>query len=84
LGAGYYCYNTKLYSCQCLQDDVIIRDFIPVRRDVDQAVGLYDFITHYFYTPIGNALVAGPPLMHPHIDNEYEFLEYLESTTGGG
>lgn len=39
-----------LYSCKIYQNDILVRDFIPVKRIIDSKLGLYDKVEHKFYT----------------------------------
>lgn len=43
----------KLYYAKLYQDDVLIHDFLPAKRNSDNIVGLYDIITNTFYTNNG-------------------------------
>ena len=57
------CRNVKmrLYGCRIWEGDELVRDFVPVRRVADSAVGLYDLAGGGFYPNKGTgALVAGP------------------------
>ena len=47
-----------LYNCTLMNQDVIVRDFIPVQRKSDNAIGLLDLIENKFYTCSG--ISAGP------------------------
>lgn len=47
-----------LYKCTLMNQDAIVRDFIPVQRKSDNAVGLLDLIENKFYTCSG--ISAGP------------------------
>ena len=71
-GPGYFCYS-KLYGCKCYQGTTLIRDFIPVRRNVDGAIGLFDLVGNRFYSEAN-----GRPLI-PHEENTYTPIEYIES-----
>ena len=56
-----YPMRCKLYSFQICVDKNLIRDFIPMRRIADGAVGLYDSIGKQFYTSsTATSFVAGP------------------------
>ena len=49
-----------LYSMQIKKDGVLVRDYMPARRESDGAVGLYDRATDVFYTNQGSGeFVAG-------------------------
>ena len=62
----------KLYFCQIYENEKLVRDFIPCKRNVDNKVGLYDIINNKFYTginPDGADFGAGP-----NIKGYFEFL----------
>lgn len=48
-GFPSYYPKEKLYYCKIWQDDVLVRNFIPVQRKADSREGLYDLINHTFY-----------------------------------
>lgn len=56
-----YCYQ-KLYSCQIYDNNVLVRNFVPCYRKVDQVAGLYDLVNGVFYTNQGTGefLVGNP------------------------
>lgn len=43
----------KLYSLQMKTDNALVRDFVPVKRNSDGAIGLYDQVEKKFYANIG-------------------------------
>ena len=61
-GNRYYtaikCYYFKMY-----ENNVLIRDFIPVKRNSDGVIGLFDCVNGVFYTNIGSgSFTAGSSL----------------------
>ena len=50
--------SAKLYSCKIYDDDLLIRDFVPVKNESDQ-VGLYDLVEEKFYANAGTGAFAG-------------------------
>ena len=48
----------RLYSCKIYDDDLLIRDFIPVKNEKDQA-GLYDLVGEKFYANAGTGAFTG-------------------------
>lgn len=44
--------SAKFYSCKIYSNDLLVRDFVPVKNDVD-VVGLYDFVERKFYKNAG-------------------------------
>lgn len=71
LGNSYHC-KVKMYQAKCWKGKEKVRDFIPVRRNSDSCVGLYDLVTKKFYTS------SGGPLLGYEID-KYIPIEYIES-----
>lgn len=58
-GTRYFAGN--LYYMKIYDNNVLVRDFIPVKRKSDNFVGLYDKITKtLFVNNVGNNLIAGP------------------------
>ena len=45
-----YPIKARTYSCQIYDNDVLVRDFVPVKRKVDNMIGLYDTVNNRFYT----------------------------------
>ncbi len=41
--------NTEIYYCKIWNGDTLVRDFIPVKRDSDNAIGMYDLVTKTFF-----------------------------------
>lgn len=70
----YTCY-AKLYRCRCVQNNVLVRDFVPVIRSSDGTVGVLDIVNNTFY---GNASSVGTFLAGPK--KRYQELDYIEST----
>ncbi len=57
-----YC-RAKLYSCDMLENGVLVRDFIPAKRDSDNKIGLYDTVSKTFFTDAnGGNFVGGDPV----------------------
>jgi hypothetical protein len=80
-GTSYWCYNTRLYRCKCVQENTLIRDFVPVMRDSDGHVGLYDMVNEVFYDNSGSGgFMAGPKGRYKYWKDSYQLLEYIEST----
>lgn len=51
--AGYTLAAMRLYTCKIYENDILVRDFIPVYRKEDGEIGLLDTIQNKFYTNIG-------------------------------
>lgn len=50
--------SARLYSCKIYDDDLLIRNFVPVKNDSDQ-VGLYDLVEEKFYANAGTGAFTG-------------------------
>ena len=60
-GTGATLANITAYSWKWYQNDVLVRDFIPVKRIGDGEVGMFDAVNRVFYTNAGTGdFVAGP------------------------
>lgn len=69
----YACY-ARLYSCNCVQNNKLIRQFIPARENSTNKVGLYDLANNTFYSSAsGYNFIAGPVI------ENYQLLEYIQS-----
>ena len=54
---NYWAYTkARVYSLKMYTDGVLVRDFVPVRRDADGLYGLYDNVTQNFFPGTGNFL----------------------------
>ena len=54
-------YIGNCYSFKAYENDVLVRDYVPARRDLDGVVGLYDLAQGAFRTSAtATAFVAGP------------------------
>lgn len=51
----------RIYSFKIIDTGVTVRNFVPVVRDLDSVVGMYDTVNGVFYTNAGTGnLTAGP------------------------
>lgn len=58
-GAAYL--NGKIYYCKIWDNDILVRDFIPVKRLSDNAIGMYDRVSKTFFANLGSGdFTAGP------------------------
>lgn len=46
----YYSTYMKIYGCRIYKNDVLVRDFIPCKRNSDSIYGLYDLVNSKFYS----------------------------------
>ena len=89
VGTADYNASMKLYSAKIYDNDSLVRDFIPAKRNSDNAIGLYDSVTKAFFTNAGTGdFIAGNTQKFyskqflPMYKNTKYFteLEYIEST----
>lgn len=63
----------KFYKCKIYDNDLLIRDFIPVKRKVDNVIGMYDLVESKFYENNGTGnFVSGKELF---LLNELKWVE---------
>ena len=55
---GRYFYG-KLYSFKIYDNDTLVRDFVPCKRDSDSKYGLYDVVNDVFYVSPNNTNFSG-------------------------
>ena len=52
--------SQKIYSAKLYDNGVLVRNMVPVRRDADDVLGMYDLVTDTFYINAGTGtFVAG-------------------------
>ena len=72
--------GTRIYSCRLYDGSIVTRDFVPVKRNSDGVLGMYDIVTDVFYTNAGTGeFIAGREF--PHYGDEDE---YIDSATKNG
>lgn len=55
--------GTRISSCKLYKSGVLIRDYIPVRREADGLITMYDLIEQKFAMPSGEgSFIAGPEI----------------------
>lgn len=84
-GTSYYL-TGRCYYLNILNNNNLVADLRPARRDSDGVIGMYDLVSRTFKTNSGSgAFVAGPELAvgkggGKSLPKEYQQVEYLEST----
>lgn len=62
----------KMYYCKMYDDQTLIRDFIPVKRNSDNVLGMYDLVNDVFYINSGTgSFISGEELTGEPIDAVY-------------
>lgn len=51
--------DISLYWCRIYDNGILTRNYYPVKRQTDNAIGLYDFVNERFTLPIKGTLTAG-------------------------
>lgn len=53
--------SIKVYYCKIYDEDVLVRDLIPVKRKLDNEICMYDKVTRQYFTNQGTGnFIAGP------------------------
>ena len=53
--------GSKIKYCKIWQSGTLVRDFIPVKRNSDNVIGMYDTVTNTFFENAGTGtFIAGP------------------------
>lgn len=66
-GSGINIYGVKLWN-----GDTLVRDFVPAKRNSDDALGMYDLVNDVFYTNSGTgSFIGGSELTGTPIDTVY-------------
>ena len=61
--------NARIYYCKIYNNDILIRDFVPCYRKVDNVVGLYDLVNDVFYINTGTGtFLMGVEVNKPYIN----------------
>ena len=55
------CLSGKIYYCKIWDNDILVRDFIPVKRISDNAIGMYDRVSKTFFANLGSGDFVGGP-----------------------
>ncbi len=72
--------TTKLYSCKIYENDVLVRDFIPVLQVSTRRYGLWDKVEGKFYTsPNGIEFSGMNPMVFDANGNIYWLKNYVQA-----
>ena len=70
---GGYFGAARCISFQVYDNGVLVRDFVPARRDADAAYGLYETVSGEFYENAGTGeFLSGPEIPRPEPEPEPE------------
>lgn len=74
----------RLKKFNIIENGVKIREFVPVRSNIDGTLGLFDGVEQKFYTNAGTGKFVGGPAILPvdytDFETNYQRVEYIEST----
>lgn len=77
----HYAYM-KLYSCKIYNDDVLVRDYVPVKRTRDSAIGLYDRVQKTFSSSAtSTSFIAGTAVEQDYSDLENKVMTIKQLST---
>jgi hypothetical protein len=63
----------KVFYCKIYENNILVRNFIPAKRDSDNAIGMYDLVNNVFYTNSGTGtFVTGNIITLPTPDYPIE------------
>lgn len=69
LGGTADCFaSMSIYACKIIVDDVVVRDYVPAKRNFDGAIGLYDLANGVFYPNSGTGSFAAGAEIKSFID----------------
>ena len=73
-GSPYYKSSINLFHCKIYdENDNLIRDFLPVMRNSDGELGLYDIVNNVFYANQGTGAFTTGTI-------DYNYLNYITTT----
>ena len=53
----------RVYGCKIWDNNILVRDFVPAKRNSDNEIGMYDTVNNMFYTNAGTGtFIAGPAI----------------------
>ena len=56
--------NKRIYSCKIYNNDILVRDFVPVKRISDNVYGLWDKVSEVLYENAGTGAFIGGPTVN--------------------
>lgn len=72
----------RLYSCKIYDNGVLVRDYVPVKRNRDSAIGLYDRVQRTFNTSAtSTSFIAGTVVEQDHSDLENKVMTIKQLST---
>ena len=75
--------NVKIYECRIWDNDELMRNFVPCRKNATSEMGLFDLISNEFFANAGTGgFQAGNEVKTSgaRLPSDYKEVEYIEST----
>ena len=70
---------TRVYACKIYNDNSLVRDYVPAKRNSDGAYGLYDLVDGVFYTNKGTGtFIAGAEVEIPSLVYGHEISKIVD------
>ena len=66
---AYQFLSGRIYSAKIYNNSTLVRDFVPVRRNTDGAIGMYDMVSETFFGNAGSGTFTAGPDATPTPDN---------------
>ena len=73
-------YDVRVYGFQIYEGNELMRDLVPVKRNSDNAIGMYDLINGVFYGNDGTGEFVYKTSDENPYNRLYTKLDYIEST----
>lgn len=68
----HFNFKGKIFYCKIWENNILVRNFIPVKRNSDNVLGMYDTVNKIFYTNAGTGnFTAG------NVKSAYKFKQFL-------
>ena len=76
--------KAKVWYFKVWDNGTLIRDFVPVKRLKDNAIGMLDILTNTFYGNSGTGAFTGQSKSTPeYIEEDVEQVDYIEKNADG-
>ena len=87
-GTAKYFSSAKIYSCKIINNNSVVRDYVPAKRNSDGAIGLYDLTSKTFFTNDGTSKFTASTEIPSEIggwlfDNLKRYGTYTITATNG-
>ena len=73
--------SIKVYHCKIYDEDVLVRDLIPVRKNEDNEICMYDKVTKQYFTNQGTGNFIAGPVVYDGSQLQQNILEIQDLMT---